>query len=147
LSPAEAFWDSSALTPLCAEQSTSDHARALLPQFPPAVWWSASVEIRSAVERLYRSGDLDHDSKLLALARLYELSRNWDEVQPSDAVRDRAKALLDIYPLRAADGLQLAAALVWCRNRPAGRTFLCADRRLSEAATRAGFTVVVPDSA
>jgi uncharacterized protein len=147
LSPAEAFWDSSALTPICAEQSTSDHARALLPQFPPAVWWSTSVEICSAIERLYRSGDLDRDAKLLALARLREMSRDWDEIQPSGAVRDRAEALLDIHPLRAANSLQLAAALVWCRNRPAGRTFLCSDRRLSEAAVRAGFTVVIPDSA
>jgi predicted nucleic acid-binding protein len=68
----------------------------------------------------------------------------WDEVAPSDTVRDQTEQLLDLYPLRAADGLQLAAALVWCRNRPRGRTFITADARLAQAATQAGFSVLSP---
>lgn len=55
-----------------------------------------------------------------------------------------AVAVLELYTLRAADSLQLATALVWCRNRPAGRIFICADDRLCDAAAQAGFTVLRP---
>jgi hypothetical protein len=43
---------------------------------------------------------------------------------------------------RAADTLQLAASLVWCRERPVGRSFVCLDARLREAAVREGFSVL-----
>lgn len=64
------------------------------------------------------------------------------EVRPSDEVRARAMRLLSIHPLRAADALQLAAALVWCRERTAGAGFVCLDGRLREAAGREGFEVL-----
>ena len=48
-----------------------------------------------------------------------------------------------VYPLKAADSLQLAAALTWCDNRPSGRTFLCGDKRLAEAAKAVGFSIVL----
>jgi len=46
------------------------------------------------------------------------------------------------HRLRAADALQLAAALVWCSNRPRGRAFLVADGALSDAAEAEGFAVI-----
>jgi hypothetical protein len=49
--------------------------------------------------------------------------------------------MLDKYPLRAADSLQLAAALTWSNKRPAKRSFVSADQRLAEAARVVGFTV------
>jgi hypothetical protein len=51
-----AFWDSSALVPLCVHQQSSAAARQLLRQYSIVVWWSTSVEIRSAFERLLRLG-------------------------------------------------------------------------------------------
>jgi hypothetical protein len=50
--------------------------------------------------------------------------------------------LLGLHPLRAADSLQLAAALVWVDRRPLGRPFICLDSRLREAARREGFTAL-----
>jgi predicted nucleic acid-binding protein len=47
----------------------------------------------------------------------------------------------DRYGVRAADAVQLAAALVWCRERPNRRPFICVDERLCRAATEAGFAV------
>jgi hypothetical protein len=44
--------------------------------------------------------------------------------------------------LRAADSLQLGAALVWCRQKPAQRRFLSGDQKLCEAASAVGFAVV-----
>jgi len=54
-----------------------------------------------------------------AFARLDYMRSRWNEVQPTEEVRERAERLLRIHKLRAADALQLAAALVWCDGAPA----------------------------
>ena len=41
-----------------------------------------------------------------------------EEVLPAEAVREQAARLLRLHPLRAADALQLAAALVWADSPP-----------------------------
>lgn len=64
------------------------------------------------------------------------------EVQPSDEVRHRVLRLLRVHALRAADALQLAAALTWCRERPSGAGLVCLDGRLRDAAAREGFNVL-----
>jgi hypothetical protein len=139
-----AFWDTSALVPLCVEQRASGWAKVWAQQFAMVAWWATRVEMYSAVMRLSRSGDLQRPARQIALDRVQVLAAGWREIPPSDAIRVQAAMVLDAYPLRAADGLQLAAALAWCRNRPAGRAFLCADDRLCEAAAQAGFTVLQP---
>jgi hypothetical protein len=62
-----------------------------------------------------------------------------DMVQPSDALRSRAAQLVDLLDLRAADALQLAAALVWCEGQAQGQVFVSADQRLRDAAIISGF--------
>jgi hypothetical protein len=57
-------------------------------------------------------------------------------------VRENAARALLLHPLRAADSLQLAAALLWTRGRPAGHDLVCLDERLREAATSEGFAVL-----
>lgn len=137
-----AFWDASALVPLCIHEITSRQAQSHLRRLLPVVWWASIVEVHSAIARLYRSGKLREVEKKGALARLDVLSRGWREVLPGEQLRDLAKHLLDIYELRAADSLQLAAALTWCQERPVKRHFVCADERLSKAAESAGFSVL-----
>ena len=105
---------------------------------PPS---AVAVEVHSAIARLHRLGKLNDLGKLGALSRLNLLSRGWREILPGDPVRDLAMRLLDGYELRAADSFQLAAALIWCQQRPLRRAFVCADQRLSNAAKSAGFTV------
>ncbi len=53
--------------------------------------------------------------------------------------RERAVRLLLSHPLRSADAQQLAAALIWCEEKPAGQDFVCLDQRLRESAEREGF--------
>lgn len=65
-----------------------------------------------------------------------------DEVPPSDAIRERARRLIALHPLRAADALQLAAALDWCGGNTRGESFVCLDDRLRGAATLEGFRVL-----
>ncbi|MBI3472181.1 MAG: PIN domain-containing protein [Candidatus Solibacter usitatus] len=135
-----AFWDASAVVALCAGDPRSPYVRRQLREMPSlTVWWSTPVEIASAIARLSRSSAAFNRGG--ALHRLEVLRAGWREVSPSGALRDRAERLLERYALRAADALQLAAALVWCNDRPPNRTFVCLDQRLSDAARREGFTV------
>ena len=72
---------------------------------------------------------------------LAQLRPSWDEIQPAERVRAIAEDLPDRYGVRALAAMQLAAALVWCRERPNRRPFICFDERLSAAAAAAGFIV------
>ena len=140
LSPA--FWDASALVPLCIQEGTSRQVRSHLRKFAPVVWWASPVEVHSAVARLHRSGAVSDIEKQGALTRLALLRRGWREILPADALRELASQLLDIYTLRAADSFQLAAALTWCQQHPAHRRFISGDQRLGDAAEAAGFVVI-----
>jgi uncharacterized protein len=137
-----AFWDSSALIPLCVQERTSNKVKALAREFAPVVWWATTVEIDSAIARLHRSGELDDTARQAAVGRLSVLSSGWREILPSDKLRAQAGVLLDTYSLRAADSLQLAAAMIWCQQRPALRRFVASDVRLCEAAAQAGFAII-----
>jgi predicted nucleic acid-binding protein len=105
------------------------------------VWWGTPVEARSAFARLVRDGSLTDTERVRAVRLLDQLRPSWDEIQPSERVRAIAEDLPDRHGVRALDALQLAAALVWCRERPNRRPFICFDDRLSRAAAAAGFTV------
>jgi predicted nucleic acid-binding protein len=137
-----AFCDASALVPLCVHETTSPAAYAQLRMFLPVVWWGTLVEIHRAIRRAHLTGKLNDREMAKALFRLDLLSRGWREILPGDAVRDSARQLLDGHDLRAADSLQLAAALVWCQQRSTRKSFLSSDRRLLQAARDRGFSVV-----
>lgn len=67
---------------------------------------------------------------------------SWGEIEPADAVRERACELLERSALRAADALHLAAAIEWSNGKTRNRIFVTDDLRLAEAARAAGFTVL-----
>jgi predicted nucleic acid-binding protein len=137
-----AFWDASALVPLCVHEAASRRAQSHLRRFEPVVWWGSLVEVHSAICRLHRDKQITDFDKQGAVARLRLLSRGWREILADDEVRDLATQLVDKHSLRAADGLQLAASLIWCEQRPSRRSFICGDRRLAKAAESAGFLVL-----
>jgi predicted nucleic acid-binding protein len=140
--PGKAFWDTSALLTLFVNQAASPRARAVSRKLPHlVVWWGTTVEVRSAIARLAREGALTTKGATQALARLASLRSRWDEVEPSEPVRRLAEALPESRALRAGDSLQLASALVWCKERPARRPFVCFDNALADAAEAEGFDV------
>jgi predicted nucleic acid-binding protein len=65
----------------------------------------------------------------------------WETVLHSECPAGQAERLLRLHPLRAADSLQLAAALVACHHEPATLALHTADTRLADAARREGFPV------
>jgi len=138
-----AFWDSSAIVPLCCNQPTTQVVRQLARRHRRiVVWWATSVEALSALTRLLREGELNEVGFERAVDRLAALRRYWSEIQPTERVRSLAESVLKLYVLRASDALQLAAALVWCNEKPKRRPFICFDKQLAEAAKRAGFSVL-----
>jgi hypothetical protein len=99
------------------------------------------VEVRSALARLTAGDVLSPTQQQQALLRLSVLRLSWAEILPTERLRDIAESLPDAHGLRAADALQLAAALIWCREKPRGRPFICFDERLVNAAALVGFAV------
>ena len=134
-----AFWDTSALVPLCAHQGITPRVVALYRSYGVVVWWATPVEIASALRRLVRMKQLASDDWATSRRLAGDLADSWRVVQPSNSLRTGAAQLVDRYEMKAADALQLAAALEWCENIPQGRVFLATDQRLREAAVLSGF--------
>lgn len=136
------FWDTSALLPLIVEEPRTKAMEALLRDDPAAaVWWLTPVECWSALARLEREQRLTEQEVAQSARLLDEAARRWTEVPPIERVRDQASRLLRVHPLRAADALQLAAALVLSDFEPRALPLVTLDDRLATAARREGFDV------
>ena len=137
------YWDSSAIVPLLLEEPTTASLISLYRDDPVLLsWWGTGVECVSALARLERTGDLSPDAVTTAMTRLKKIRSAWQEVEPTDRIRETATRLLRVHNLRAADSLQLAAAFAASEGRPPSLDFVCLDERLILAAQREGFPVI-----
>jgi uncharacterized protein len=141
------FWDTSAIVPLCVDEPSSTMVKAILQEDPaPVVWWATRTECVSAFMRQIREGGLRAVGERQAREVLEILAKTWIEVQPSTMLRRTAERLLAVHPLRAADAMQLAAALQWCRRQPTDQGFVSLDNRLRDAAYKEGFRLSPTES-
>ncbi len=139
------FWDSSALVAIIVSQPQAETSEAWLSQDSEVVVWALSeTEIRSAIWRLVREKRLTDKQAIALEAFTVELLAPAHVVVDFTEVQAIAARLLRLHPLRAADALQLAAALVWAEGHPAGKFFCCFDARLVAAAEKEGFAVGLP---
>jgi predicted nucleic acid-binding protein len=139
------FWDTSAILPILVEEpATRAVARELGLDRLVIVWWGTRLECLSALARRERDGVLVHAATATAIGRLDEIAAAWTEVEPADRIRATASRLLRTHPLRAADSLQLAAAITAADGAPATLPFVTLDARLGVAAEREGFPVIRP---
>ncbi|MGI9049228.1 MAG: type II toxin-antitoxin system VapC family toxin [Rubrobacteraceae bacterium] len=140
------FWDSSAIVPALSIQATSSIVRDLLREGDEmVVWWGTWTECAIAISRLKREGSWGEEYEEETRAALDGLAASWLEVEPTNELRLLAMLVSKIYPLKAADCLQLAAALRWCEGDTEGAGFVCLDNRLRQAAEDEGFEVL-PES-
>jgi len=136
------FWDSSAILPLLLNEPGSERVSTLFRSDPSqAVWCLTEVEAVSALARRSRK-EISTEEGEIARKTLQKLAESWEEVASLDAVRARAIRLLGTHSLRAADSLQLAAALVFCDERTESLPFVCLDERLANAARKERFPVL-----
>jgi uncharacterized protein len=141
------FWDTSAVVPLLIREEDSRERQAEFENTARmVVWWATYIEGVSALCRREREGNIDSQTFQAALNRLKALADQWITVSPSQLILSRSERMLRIHPLRAADAIQLAAAILASRDEPGDSTFHTADSRLAEAAEKEGFTVVPPRS-
>lgn len=138
------FWDSSAIVPLIVREATSTEVLRAYEEDPEiALWWATALECVSALARLEREGRLTADDVTEAVDRLDAVLLAAHEVQPVERVRQVATRLLRVHPVRAADALQLAAAIVASEDQPGTLDLVTLDDRLALAARREGFAVLV----
>ena len=139
------FWDTSAIVALGVDEPHRQRAlRVLETDDQVVVWWGTAVEYVAAVSRRERDGSLKTDEVATLLNHFAGLSQVWYEVQPGQRIKALAQRLLRVHPLRAADGLQLAAALVAAEDDPSSMGFVCFDARLNQAASHEGFALLTP---
>jgi predicted nucleic acid-binding protein len=137
------YWDSSALISLFVDEPESEGRTSLLREDSQVItWWGSRVECASALNRLQRERSLDEGGLKQALGNLEAFYETCVEILPSEEVRKRAIRLLRVHPLRAADAMQLAAALMAAREDPSSFALVTSDDRLRSAANREGFQVL-----
>ncbi len=137
------FWDSSALVPLFFVEPASARVKAWLKEDAEVVVWAlARVELLSALARRRRELPLMMNELGAARRQLLAVYQQWLEIAELDAVRQHAERIVETHPLRAADALQIGAALVAAAGDPYSLEFVTFDRRLAQAADREGFPVL-----
>jgi predicted nucleic acid-binding protein len=105
------------------------------------VWWTAEVECASALGRLERDSS-PTPGLSDSFGRLKQFAAFWQEIEPTDEVRETAIRFLRVHPLRPADALQLAAAFVAAGRRPSSLDMIVLDERLAAVAQKEGFSVI-----
>lgn len=133
--------------PLIVAEATSAEMRGILrADTEMAVWWGTRTECVAGFNRLSRERVFNDEGLEEAMSRLWTLAGGWTEIRPDDGVRRFAEDLAGKHPLKAADALQLAAALRWREDDAGGAPFVCLDRTLRRAASGEGFDAL-PEAA
>jgi uncharacterized protein len=106
----------------------------------------AQVEFRSAIRRQERGGEISKSEADVLIESFRQHSEGRFVVQPfTDSLLDVALALIDAYPLRGFDAMQLAGYLMLRSVSGAEEPiFVCADRALLSAARNEGCPVLDP---
>ncbi len=142
------YFDTSALIKLYIEEEGSERVINLVERLEEGKVFILDVtllESRSAVRRREREGDVSGMDANRILKQIEEDGSSLYLVQPvNPAVIEEAARLIDAYPLRTYDALQLAGCLIVFPSAPGPVTFACADTRLCEAARLEGLSTLNP---
>jgi predicted nucleic acid-binding protein len=137
------FWDASALVPTFLEETSTPDVKSWQTTDPGVtIWMMTRVELISAIARKKRerpelAAVLNH-----AIRNVLEAASTWVQISDAAATRIHAERIVMEHPLRAADALQLGAALVAADGDPQSLELVTLDRKLAEAARSEGFPVL-----
>lgn len=142
------FLDTSALVKLYVQEPGTDRLLPLVNAQPRnrfAVLAISAVEIRSAIKRRQRAGDIESGVAATLLRSVQShMETRFIRQAINDTVIDSALEMIDRYPLRAYDAIQLAGCLVLCGFSAEAFTFVCSDHRLLKAALSEQLKVLDP---
>ena len=137
------FWDASALVPIfIKEDSTAEVQRWHAADPGMTTWMMTRIEVVSAVAKRNREQPELAALWSRAIRDVNEIASRWIEISDAVATRRHAERIILDHPLRAADALQLGAALVAAAGDPQSLEFVTLDRKLGEAARREGFPIL-----
>lgn len=140
------FWDTSGLVPLVVAEAPTRRAERWLREDPSViVWMFTRVELLSALARRRREEPRAGRRLLAARREILAAWEQWSEVNAVERVRRHAERLVESHSIRAADALQIGAALVAAEEHPGSLEFVTFDERQAAAAEREGFQVLGPD--
>lgn len=139
------FWDTSALVALVVHEVATPRAERWLRDDPEIVVWTLTrVELLSSLARRRRAEPRAARRLLTARREILEAWSHWSEVTALDLVRRHAERVVEAHPLRAADALQIGAALVAAEDEPPSLAFVTLDEAQADAAEREGFRILGP---
>jgi uncharacterized protein len=137
------FWDTSALIPLIVSERGTGRAERWLRDDPDVVVWTLTrVELLSALARRRREEPQSARRLLSARREILTAWDRWSEVTAVERVRRYAERVVESHAIKAADALQIAAALVAAEDNPASLDFVTLDSNQAVAAEREGFRVL-----
>jgi predicted nucleic acid-binding protein len=142
------FLDTSALVKLYVQEPGTDRLLHLVTTPSDnrfAVLSLSAVEARSAIRRRQRAGDIDPDAANLILDSLQKhMESKFVHQVVNSTVVQIALEMVDRYPLRAYDAVQLAGCLVLSAIEGPDLAFVCSDRQLLDAANSEKIAVLDP---
>ncbi len=139
------FWDSSAIVPLMIVEPGSARVRNWFDSDSEIIVWTLTrVELLSAIARLRREDSRFAPILTVARRNIMRAWDGWSEITNVELVRRHAERLVESYHLRAADALQLGAALIAAEGDPTNLELVTLDHNLADAAEREGFAVLGP---
>ena len=145
------YIETSALVKLYVREPGTDRILALMSRNQGhrfAVLTISGVEFHSAIRRREREGDIDPPQARRLLKRFSEhMETKYVRQSINDSLLDVAANLVDRYPLRAYDAVQLAGWLI-VRSH-SGKdypTFVTSDHRLIDAAGTEGIPFLDPSA-
>jgi predicted nucleic acid-binding protein len=137
------YWDASALVPLFIEEASTTEVEGWRVADPGiATWMMTRVEVISGIARRKREWPELLARWNRAIREVHEVASRWIEISDAATTRLHAERIVTDYPLRAADALQLGAAIVAADGDPHSLELVTLDGRLAEAAPREGFPVL-----
>ncbi len=134
------YFDASALAKRYVEEEHSSEVLRWLERSTPVVCRLSEVEIAAALARRRREEVISRVERDRALAALDADLQAVHVIELSTLVFRAARAALLRHPLRAADAIQLAAALVLRERLQSPIAFLTFDGRLAAASEREGLS-------
>lgn len=143
------YLETSALVKLYVREPGSDNVLALAARsggHQLAILSLAQVELRSAIRRRERNGDIPAVVATELLTAFHRhLESKFTSQQITDFLLDVSCRLIDHHGLRAFDAIQLAGYMVLRVSAGADvPVFVCSDRDLLKAAEREGAPVLDP---
>ena len=140
------YLDSSALVKRYVPETGSAWIRALSAPNPGNSLFIARitwVEVKSAIARREREGSLTPSDRKLIIQRFRsDLNNQYQVIELDSTLAERAGQLVEQYPLRAYDAVQLASVLLlqsaFATTQSTSLIFLSADNRLSTVAIGLG---------